>query len=109
MGAKAIRSVAEFEDAIRQGVSLVDFNAPWCAPCRAQGPIIQALSEKFEGRAIIAEINVDENRETAAKLGIRSIPTLTLFKDGTETRRFVGLQSASTLEKAIEENLTQTG
>ncbi len=95
----------EFENSIRNGVSLIDFNAPWCGPCRAQEPIITQLLEDFSGRATIAEMNVDENQKTAVKLGIQSIPTIAVFKDGAEVERFVGLQTAKTLVKAIEDHL----
>jgi thioredoxin 1 len=105
MEATKILSAEDFENAIENGVSLVDFNAPWCAPCRMQSPIIQQLSEQFEGKALIAEMNIDENRETAVKMGIQSIPTLAVFKNGKEIQRFVGLQSQDTLSKAIEEML----
>ena len=105
MDATKILSTEEFENAIKNGVSLVDFNAPWCAPCRMQGPIIHQLSEQFKGKALIAEMNIDENRETAVKMGIQSIPTLAVFKNGKEMKRFVGLQSQDTLSKAIEEML----
>lgn len=105
MEATKILSAENFENAIENGVSLVDFNAPWCAPCRMQVPIIQQLSEQFEGKALIAEMNIDENRETAVKMGIQSIPTLAVFKNGKEIQRFVGLQSQDTLSKAIEEML----
>ncbi|OEU67318.1 MAG: thiol reductase thioredoxin [Desulfobacterales bacterium PC51MH44] len=105
MDAKKISSTVEFEKAIEDGVSLIDFNAPWCAPCRAQEPIIQRLSEQFEGKALVAEMNIDENQDTAMKLGIRSIPTLAVFKNGEEIQRFVGLQFQDTLFKAIEEVL----
>lgn len=102
MDAKKISSAIEFEKATEGGVSLIDFNAPWCAPCRAQEPIIQRLSKQFEGKALVAEMNIDENQDTAMKLGIRSIPTLAVFKNGKEVQRFVGLQSQNTLSEAIE-------
>ena len=105
MKTKQLATTEEFESAIKRGVSLIDFNAPWCGPCRAQEPIIQQLRKDFSGRATIVEMNVDENQETAANLGIQSIPTMAVFKDGTEVKRFVGLQTAQALTKAIEENL----
>lgn len=105
MEAKKIINEEEFNNAIENGVSLIDFNAPWCAPCRAQGPIVQQLSEQFEERAVIAEMNIDENQQTAMKLGIQSIPTLTIFKNGKEIQRFIGLQSQDTLSAAIEKVL----
>ena len=105
METKQLTTSQDFENSIKSGVSLIDFNAPWCGPCRAQEPIIKQLLQDFSGRAIIAEMNVDENQEIAAKLGIQSIPTMAVFKDGIEVKRFVGLQTAQALTKAIEENL----
>jgi thioredoxin 1 len=105
MEAKKIINEEEFNNAIENGVSLIDFNAPWCAPCRAQGPIVQQLSKKFEERAVIAEMNIDENQQTAMNLGIQSIPTLAIFKNGKEIQRFIGLQSQDTLSAAIEKVL----
>ena len=80
----------------------MDFNAPWCAPCRSQSPIIEKLAEKFQGQANITAIDIDENRKTALKLGIHSIPTLILFKEGQEIQRFIGLQSEEELTRALE-------
>ena len=105
MEAKKIINEEEFNNAIENGVSLIDFNAPWCAPCRAQGPIVQQLSKKFEERAVIAEMNIDENQQTAMELRIQSIPTLAIFKNGKEVQRFIGLQSQDTLSAAIEKML----
>ncbi len=105
MEAKKIINEEEFNNTIKNGVSLIDFNAPWCAPCRAQGPIVQQLSEQFEERAVIAEMNIDENQQTAMKLGVQSIPTLAIFKNGKEVQRFIGLQSQDMLSAAIEEVL----
>lgn len=97
-----IISADDFEIAIKNGVTLVDFNAPWCAPCRAQEPILAKLATQFEGKAQIAAMNIDNNREAAGELGIQSIPTLIIFKNGKEIQRFVGLQSENTLADVIE-------
>jgi thioredoxin 1 len=105
METKKITNAEDFMNTIHNGLTLVDFNAPWCGPCRAQEPIIHQLSVEYQGRVHIAEINVDENQETAAKLGIQSIPTLTLFREGKELQRFVGLQPKSTLAEALESAL----
>ena len=105
MGTKVLSTTEEFKQSIEKGVLLVDFNAPWCGPCRAQEPIIEQLSEQFTGKATIAQMNIDENRETAIELGIQSIPTLAVFKNGKEVQRFVGLQSSNTLVQALEETL----
>lgn len=91
-----------FEEMVRQGVSLIDFNAPWCGPCRAQKPIVDDLAAKYKGRVTVAELDVDENRETAMQLGIASIPTLILYKENREVERFVGLQTMEALTAAIE-------
>jgi thioredoxin 1 len=100
-----LTTVDEFKDAIREGVTLVDFNAPWCAPCRAQEPIIERLSDQFEGKALIAAINIDGQRELAGNLGIRGIPTLILYRDNEEIHRFVGLQQEPSLVESIERAL----
>jgi thioredoxin 1 len=105
MASLEIRTAKEFEHTIENGVCLIDFNAPWCGPCRAQEPIIEQLTEAYSGRVTIAEMNVDENQETAVKLGIQSIPTIAVFKNGAEVERFVGLQAAQTLVDAIENHL----
>ena len=100
-----LSSEKDFQKTIANGVALVDFNAPWCGPCRFQKPIIKDIAKQFEGQALVSEINVDENRETAIHFGIQSIPTLILFKNGREIQRFIGLQSAATLSHAISKAL----
>ena len=91
-----------FGFSISNGVTLVDFNAPWCKPCRAQEQIINALKKSYRGVANVAMLNIDENREIAFKLGIQSIPTIIIFKDGIEMNRFIGLQNNETLAKALQ-------
>ena len=100
-----IRTGDELEAMKKNGLTLVDFSAPWCAPCRLQEPIIRQLAGEFKGKASIAEVNIDASREMAADLGIRSIPTLILFINGKEVQRFVGLQSEATLSEALEKLL----
>lgn len=102
---KEIKSGEELEKAKKNGLTLVDFNAPWCAPCRLQEPIIQQLADDFKGRASIAAVNIDESLDVAKNLGIQSIPTLILFMNGNEVQRFVGLQSEATLSEAMEKLL----
>ena len=87
------------------GLTLVDFSAPWCAPCRLQEPIISRIASQFEGKAFIAAVNIDESRDVASILGIRSIPTLILFRNGKELQRFVGLQSEAELSGALKKLL----
>jgi thioredoxin 1 len=92
---------------IRKGVTLIDFNAPWCAPCRAQEPVILALDRRYGNKATIAKLNIDENHEMAMTLGIQSIPTTILYKEGCEVSRFIGLQSTETLARAIGDALKE--
>ena len=71
-------------------VALVDFWAAWCGPCQVLGPVIEELAGEFEGKAVIAKLNVDENPNTAAQYGIRSIPTMLVFKNGEIVDQMVG-------------------
>jgi thioredoxin len=100
-----IQSGDEFKNAIKEGVTLMDFNAPWCAPCHSQEPIIEKLAGKFQGKARIVAMNVDENQEVAMKLGIQGVPTLIIFKNSKEVQRFVGLQPEGILSEALEKLL----
>ena len=98
---------ASFAEVTRKGVVLVDFWAERCPPCRMQGPIVEGLAKKFAGRATIGKLDVDANasRRTPRKFRIMYIPTLIIFKDGREVKRFTGLQSKATLTAALEEAL----
>ncbi|HNX32103.1 MAG TPA: thioredoxin [Holophaga sp.] len=81
---------------------IIDFWAPWCGPCRSQGPILEQVSEKIGDQAIVAKVNVDEEPELSAPFGVQAIPTLVVMKGGKVVQRFVGLQQADTLVKALE-------
>ena len=81
---------------------LVDCWAPWCLPCRAQHPILEKVDGKLQGKALITSLNTEENRDTAYRLNIHSIPTLVIFKDGEERQRFIGLQKADSITQALE-------
>jgi thioredoxin 1 len=96
-------NVDSFGGTIAEGITLVDFWTPWCGPCRMQGPILEEVARSVAGRAKIAKVNIDDAGSVARQFSVRSIPTLVLFKNGTEVRRFVGVQSHDTLIEAIEE------
>jgi len=82
--------------------AMVDFWAPWCGPCRMVAPIVDDLAKEYDGRAVIAKVNTDENVETASGLGIMGIPTLILFKGGLEVGRVVGFAPRKTLEGHLQ-------
>jgi thioredoxin 1 len=98
---REIKSERELEKQIGAGIALIDFGAPWCAPCLLQEPIIHRLAMEFEGKALIAEMNIDESPDVALDMGIQSIPTMILFKNGKEIQRFVGLHSEGVLSEAL--------
>ncbi len=93
-----------FAKTIGEGLTLVDFWAPWCGPCRMQTPVLEQLAGNVEGKARIAKVNVDEEPELAAQYSIRSIPALILFKDGEPVQQLVGVQQESKLLDVIESN-----
>lgn len=102
MDAVCLGSQEELNHFILKGVSMIDFNAPWCGPCRAQGRIISDLQKHFHGKAAVVIVNVDESQGLAFSLGIQSIPTIIIFKDGREVQRFIGLQTSNTLNNALK-------
>ncbi len=85
-----------------EGRVLVDFWAPWCGPCRMQTPILEKLSGDNSIDVKIAKLNTDDNPSIAQKMGIVSIPTLILFKDGKEQERFVGVQPEDVLREKLK-------
>lgn len=96
-----------FDDEVLQSnvPVLVDFWADWCQPCKVVGPTIDALADEYAGRVKVAKLNVDENRLTAAHYGIRSIPTVALFSDGSIKRSYVGVQTKPQYQAGLEELL----
>ena len=93
---------AQFPATVAQGVTLVDFWAPWCGPCKMIAPILDELAGEMQGKAQIVKINVDDNPEVAGQFGIMSIPTLMLFKDGKLVDKIVGGQPKPQLKAFIE-------
>jgi peptide-methionine (R)-S-oxide reductase len=93
----------DFDEVVRRDdLVLVDFWAPWCGPCRAIGPVLEELAGDYGDALTVAKINIDDNQRKAAQFGVRSIPTLVLFKDGNPVETLIGLQTRSSLTAAIE-------
>lgn len=84
---------------------LVDFWAPWCAPCKAVAPIVDTLAEEYDGKIKVGKVNVDESPATPGKYGIRGIPTIILFKDGKLIDQVVGAVPKAQLEALIKKAL----
>lgn len=91
----------EFQEAISNGVTLVDFWATWCGPCKMMLPILEELKGEFEGSANIIKLDVDENQEVSSNYGVRTLPAFFVFKDGDVVAQFSGPQSKETLADAI--------
>jgi thioredoxin 1 len=84
---------------------LVDFWAPWCGPCRMLGPILEALEPAVQGRVDIVKMNIDENPESAARFGVRSIPTMVLFKDGQALSTQVGVKQQAAIQQWLDSSI----
>lgn len=92
---------SNFKNTISKGVTLVDFYADWCGPCRMIAPIIEELSTEFNGKAKIAKLDIEKAQEVTSELQVTSIPTVILFKDGNEVKRIVGLRDKETLKSMV--------
>ena len=84
---------------------LVDFWAPWCAPCRMIAPAVEAVAEQYAGKALVVKVNVDDNQGIAGRYNIRGIPTLLLFKDGQVREQIVGATSKENIAKMVEKHV----
>ena len=93
-----------FEDVVLKSDKpvMVDFWAAWCGPCRMVGPIVEEISNEYEGKAVVAKLDVDANQEFAAKYGVRNIPTVLLFKGGEVVGRQVGVAPKKKYTEALD-------
>jgi len=92
-----------FKNTVASGVTLVDFWAEWCGPCRMIAPVLDQLGGEYDGKAAIAKVNVDEAADLAQEFLVQSIPTLLVMKDGQEVNRFIGVTSKGELAAALDD------
>jgi len=90
-----------FESTVKEGISLVDFWAPWCGPCRMIAPVIDALASDFDGKANICKVNTEEQENLTLKYQVRSIPTILFMKDGEVVDQIIGATSKAALESKL--------
>jgi len=88
-----------------KGLILVDFWAEWCGPCRMVAPILEELAVEYEGQITVTKLNVDDNQGTAARFGIRSIPTVLFFKDGSQVDQVIGAVPKSAFKSKVQQHV----
>lgn len=91
-----------FDSGISKGVTLVDFYADWCGPCRMITPILEELSSEYQGRATVAKVNVDNAQNVSSKFNVTSIPTVILFMNGEEVKRVIGVRGKDTYKMMLD-------
>lgn len=94
----------EFKQTIEKGITLVDYFAEWCAPCRMLVPILEELASEMQGKVTFCKVDIDQAQEITSEHQVTSVPTLILFKDGKEINRTIGLKDAVALREFILES-----
>jgi thioredoxin 1 len=94
-----------FTNETSKGLTLVDFHAEWCGPCRMMAPIIEEFAKQMQGKVNVVKVDVDSSQKTAQDFQVTSIPTMILLKNGKETKRIVGLKDLQTLKSLISSEL----
>jgi thioredoxin len=107
MAAENVKIITDsnFDEEIKSGVTLVDFWAEWCGPCRRLAPAVDAIATEYDGRAKVAKMNVDENPNVPGRFMIRGIPTLLIFKNGQLADQIVGLVPKEEITKKLDQHL----
>ena len=100
--AHIISNSKEYDEIIKEGITLVDFYADWCGPCRMLAPFIDQLSNEYQGKAKVVKVNVDNAQDVAFRYGISSIPTIIVVKDGKVVNSHVGFTTYDGLKEMID-------
>lgn len=96
-------SSTDFKSTIAKGVTLIDFFAEWCGPCRMQIPALEEIAQEMQGKVTLCKVDIDQAGDITAEYRVSSVPTLLLFKDGKEVNRAVGVQDVDSLREFIQE------
>ena len=104
-GTKPLKT-AEFDAAVAAApLAMVDFWADWCGPCKMLGPVMEQLADRYDGKAVVAKVDVDEQQMLAIQYGVMSVPTVLFLKNGEEVGRLVGVQPAETYAQTLDKLL----
>lgn len=95
----------EFKNEIESGVTIVDFFATWCGPCKMLAPVLEGLSNEMEGKANFIKVDIDQSLDLANEFQIASVPTMVIFKDGQKVDQLVGFLPKERIQQTIEKNL----
>jgi thioredoxin 1 len=98
-------NTTKYNDFIKEGIVLVDVWAPWCGPCKQISPIVDQISNDFQGKVTVGKLNADDARDILSELGVRNIPTILLYKNGEIVERSVGMTTKEKLTELIETHL----
>ena len=99
-------TTAEFDATVEAApLAMMDFWASWCGPCKMLSPLVEALAEQYDGKALVAKVNVDEEPDLAARFGVMSIPTVVFLKNGREFDRKVGVMPPDAFISVLDKNL----
>lgn len=102
MGSYVVLDESNFDTTIAKGITVVDFFATWCMPCKMLSPIIEDLARDNDGKAIVAKVDIDLSESLAVRFSVESVPTIIIFKDGAEVERIIGFSQKAKLQNAID-------
>lgn len=102
MGSYVVLDESNFDTTIANGVTVVDFFATWCMPCKMLSPIIEDLARDNDGKAVVGKVDIDLSESLAIRFSVESVPTVIIFKDGAEVERIIGFSQKAKLQNAID-------